>query len=69
MRASLVDFFDNKTKNCSVVPTVRIETGSSGEVRTREGERLEVRCEVTGFPPPSAQWYRQVREGEAGGQV
>jgi hypothetical protein len=43
-----------------VAPTARIETNSPGEVRTREGERLEVRCEVTGYPPPTVHWYKQV---------
>ncbi len=44
-----------------MAPTARIEAGSPGEVRVREGDRLQLRCDVTGFPPPTVHWYRKVR--------
>jgi hypothetical protein len=43
----------------SVAPTVRIDLASR-LLEVKEGERLELRCEVTGYPPPAVQWHRQV---------
>jgi hypothetical protein len=42
-----------------VAPTVRIDLASR-ILEVKEGERLELRCEVTGYPPPAVQWHRQV---------
>jgi hypothetical protein len=43
----------------AVAPTVRIDLASR-LLEVKEGERLELRCEVTGYPPPAVQWHRQV---------
>ena len=31
-------------------------------LEVREGDRLELGCEVTGYPPPAVQWTRQVAQ-------
>jgi hypothetical protein len=42
-----------------VAPTVKIDLASR-YLEAREEERLELRCEVTGYPPPAVHWQRQV---------
>ena len=31
-------------------------------LEVREGDKLELGCEVTGYPPPAVQWTRQVAQ-------
>ncbi|XP_023336518.1 neural cell adhesion molecule 1 [Eurytemora carolleeae] len=44
-----------------VVPTAKI-LGSNKHIITREGERMELRCQVTGFPLPTVSWHLKDRQ-------